>query len=117
MFGVVLWSDAEDGKAVFWCEDQGDLAYFETSAVPMDTDVQFDAGDMVQFDVHVEQRLRRASNARLVLEQAYAGLPEQLRQNVSDDAEGAGDTAKVIPLRPLFQTDTPPCVRPKKRKA
>lgn len=27
MFGVVLWSNGVSGKAVIWCEDQGDLAF------------------------------------------------------------------------------------------
>lgn len=115
MFGVVLWSDAKDGKAVFWCEDQGDLAYFETSNVLMDADAHFDAGDMVQFDVHVEQRLRRASNARLVLEQAYSGLPDQLRQNANDGPQGMQEAAKVIPLRPFLQADAPRRERPKRK--
>ena len=28
MYGVVLWADASDTKAVIWCEDQGNLAYY-----------------------------------------------------------------------------------------
>ena len=31
MFGVVLWADPVDRKAVIWCEDHGDLAYFKGS--------------------------------------------------------------------------------------
>jgi hypothetical protein len=115
MFGVVLWSDAEDGKAVFWCEDQGDLAYFETSNGPIVDDMPFDAGDMVQFDVSVEQRLRRASNARLVQGKAYSGLPEQLRQNAHDDLEKTQGIAKVIPLRPYLQPDAQRRARPKRK--
>ena len=100
MFGVVLWSDAKDGKAVFWCEDQGDLAYYERAEEPLDKLVPFDAGDMVQFDVSVEQRLRRASNARLVQEKAYSGLPEKLRQNAGPVAKPA-HSATVVPLKRL----------------
>ena len=99
MLGVVLWSDAEDGKAVFWGEDQGDLAYFETAAGPVDEFMTFDAGDMVQFDVSVEQRLRRANNARLVQEQAYSGLPERLRQNAEPVSGQGAASAKVVPLK------------------
>ena len=99
MLGVVLWSDAKDGKAVFWCEDQGDLAYYEnaddlTKGIPV-----FDPGDMVQFDVSVAQRLRRASNAKLVQEQAYTGLPETLRKNGSA-ARNIPANAKVVHLQP-----------------
>lgn len=117
MFGVVLWSDAKDGKAVFWCEDQGDLAYFEASAASLDADAQFGAGDMVQFDVWVDQRLRRASNARLVLGQAYCGLPEQLRQNATEGPEEKERVAKVVPLRTVRRAVSPSCEQPKKRKA
>lgn len=117
MFGVVLWRDAKDGKAVFWCEDQGDLAYFENAELPLGADAQFDAGDMVQFDVFVEQRLRRASNARLVLEQAYRGLPDQLRQNASNEPGSQENAAKVIPLQAYSRAMTTSHLRPKKRKA
>ena len=29
MLGVVLWSDSSENNAVIWCEDHGDLAYFD----------------------------------------------------------------------------------------
>ena len=80
MIGVVLWSDQTDRKAVFWCEDQGDLAYYEASASDHSEIAFFDAGDMVQFDIQMERKLRRARDPKLVLEQASAGLPETLRR-------------------------------------
>ena len=117
MFGVVLWSDSKDGKAVIWCEDQGELALFEASEVPAEINAQFGAGDMVQFDISVEQRLRRASNARLIVEQAYSGLPEKLHQNAHKKREEITGVAKVIPLRPTLRSDRPRRERPEKRKA
>ena len=99
MIGVVLWSDGEEGKAVLWCEDQGDLAYYDTYKDQRDVSTSFGAGDMVQFDVTVESRQRRASNARLILEQAYYGLPETLREDTSDP-NGAEGSAKIIPFKP-----------------
>lgn len=117
MLGVVLWSDSKDGKAVFWCEDQGELAYFETTQVSADINTQFGAGDMVQFDISVEQRLRRASNARLLVEQAYSGLPEKLHQNAHKNREESAGVAKVIPLRPSLPSGTPRRERSEKRKA
>lgn len=80
MLGVVLWSDQQDRKAVFWCEDHGDLAYYEAPEITSDPSGFFDAGDMVQFDVAVEQRLRRALNPRMVQESAFSGLPETLKR-------------------------------------
>ena len=63
MIGVVLWSDPLAGKAVFWCEDQGDLAYFD--GLNEDTDIKkaFAAGDMVSFDVRRDREFRRLRRA------------------------------------------------------
>jgi hypothetical protein len=81
MIGVVLWSDNSAGKAVFWCEDQGDLAYYEEPAIRVGQGAGFDTGDMVQFDVSVHRKLRIADNPRLVQEKAASYLPDALRQD------------------------------------
>lgn len=81
MFGVVLWSDPHDRKAVFWCEDQGDLAYFEEDASQPACAPFFNAGDMVQFEAVMEDRLRKAVNPLVVQQKACLGLPETLRSN------------------------------------
>ena len=84
MYGVVLWSDHVDGKAVIWCEDHGDLAYFsrahdgDLTCGDLIPDLQ--AGDMVQFDLRQDARVRRASNPRLVVNQHCAGLADGLAQ-------------------------------------
>ena len=102
MFGVVLWSDEADRKAVFWCEDQGDLAFYEETADAVSGYDFFDAGDMVQFEIHVDRKLRKARNARLVVEKAYTALPQQLRS-----------TAPVTPqARPRQSATVLPFVRP-----
>lgn len=99
MIGVVLWSDQTDRKAVFWCEDHGDLAYYEASDPNFDGSAFFDAGDMVQFDVAVECRLRKAFNPIVVKEQACAGLPETLKRTASAQTQtSSGSSAKVIPF-------------------
>jgi cold shock CspA family protein len=79
MYGVVLWSDQADGKAVIWCEDHGDLAYFNgmIDGAPMP---DMDAGDLVHFDLWQDARVRRASNLQLVGNQHYAGLADGLVQ-------------------------------------
>ncbi|MBE1282389.1 MAG: hypothetical protein GJ676_03665 [Rhodobacteraceae bacterium] len=72
MFGVVLWSDIDERKAVIWCEDHGDLAFYNQ---PDDAgNLALDAGDWVQFDLTMEQHMRYAHNPRLVSEGAYSGL-------------------------------------------
>ncbi len=82
MYGVVLWSDQTDGKAVIWCEDHGDLAYFN-GALDGARMPDMDAGDLVQFDLWQDARVRRATNPRLVANQHYAGLADGLVQNAS----------------------------------
>lgn len=109
MLGVVIWSNPQERKAVIWCEDHGDLAYFngETSVLG---DVGLDAGDLVDFEMTTERDLRRAHNPRLVSEDAYQGLDEQLRVNkprsqtahsdagAPKDRGPASASAQIIPL-------------------
>ena len=106
MLGVVLWSDTNDNKAVIWCEDHGDLAYFNGNTDQSGGFVDFDAGDLVQFDVSQERHLRYARNPRRVGLGAYSGLPDTLsatsggtnpqsRRNPPIDAM---PTAQVIPF-------------------
>ena len=63
MFGVVLWADASDSKAVIWCEDHGNLAYYTAAEQNVHDGLGLDAGDLIQFDLReeraVERRLRR----------------------------------------------------------
>ena len=97
MMGVVLWSDESDRKAVIWCEDQGDLAFYNSNCDVLDQDGFFDAGDLVQFDVEVRASMRRARNPRLVIEQAGRGLPDALRRHAPEHANGAR-SARIIPF-------------------
>ncbi len=96
MYGVVLWSDLLENKAVFWCEDQGDLVFFHANP---ETDSEcsgdFDAGDLVQFDVYVDSKLRKARNPRVILEKLNVELPEKLlRQDLQ--ADPCAQTAEVV---------------------
>ncbi len=110
MFGVVLWSDEQDQKAVIWCEDHGDLAFYRNDS---DTcEIEMDAGDWVQFDMKMDKNQRKAHNPRLVCEGVYPELADSLcaaptqglRQNpqqskpYSNPAER--NSAQVIPLFP-----------------
>ena len=82
MYGVVLWSDARANKAVFWCEDHGDLAYFHGDPDSLDlSETPFDAGDLVQFEVYQDAKLRKAFNPTIVKSKADADLPEKLMQH------------------------------------
>ena len=76
MFGVVLWSDEQEKKAVIWCEDHGDLAFYRNTDGT--TQPELDAGDWVQFDMTMDCRQRFAHNPRLVLEGVYPDLADAL---------------------------------------
>lgn len=105
MLGVVLWSDATDRKAVIWCEDQGDLAYVSAQDLEMSPDNFFDAGDLVQFDMHVEHETRHAHNAHLVLEQGGRSLPAALKSASLRQKDEGEDRGEVVPFaRPVRET-------------
>ena len=93
MFGVVLWSDHIERKAVIWCEDHGDLAF--CNEVLNEDDELLETGDLIQFDVTLFQDMRLAQNLRKVSEGAYHGLADTLRMLPSDGPVavpgGAGD--------------------------
>lgn len=76
MYGVVLWSASNDDKAVIWCEDHGELAYYRQT--PQGEKVALDAGDWVQFDVTMERHMRYAHNPRLVAEGVFEDLVQSL---------------------------------------
>lgn len=115
MLGVVLWSDNSDNKAVIWCEDHGDLAYFNGGAdAPFET-VDLDAGDLVRFDLQQEKHLRYAHNPQRIEQGAYEGLTEQLQDatgpkrpnEVPARSNRPMGSAEVIPFmaRPLERAD------------
>ena len=104
MFGVVLWSDRKENKAVIWCEDHGDLAFYR--ACGEDAGVPLDTGDWVQFDLTTERNMRFARNPRLVAEGAYPGIAEALGgQERTEPAipatthGGRNGMAEIIPFR------------------
>ena len=101
MLGVVLWSDASDRKAVIWCEDQGDLAYLNSSDEVLQSDGFFDAGDLVQFEMEEDSPMRRVCNPRLLLERAATQLPEvlRLRGRSSDQPAPSGADILAFPAR------------------
>lgn len=97
MFGVVLWSDGTDSKALIWCEDHGDLAYFNAGD---DTDrvrPSLDPGDIVQFEMTEEPQMRRAWNPRIVAEEQYPTLAHRLQNaKPSEGSAQAGRSASAI---------------------
>lgn len=107
MLGVVLWSDPQERKAVIWCEDHGDLAFYQCEQAPTDSAFAMDAGDLVQFDVDTRQSFRVACNPQLLEGGMFSDLPDVLAETVHKTdptaaQPGSGPkTADVIPLHQM----------------
>ena len=92
MFGVVLWTDATDRRAVIWCEDHGDLAFYSGEEPADQPTPDLDAGDLIQFDLGEDAEMRRACNLRRV-DVGYAKpLSNLLRRG------GSGPKGDIIAL-------------------
>ncbi|MGR3367174.1 MAG: hypothetical protein ACU0CC_04725 [Sagittula sp.] len=84
MYGVVLWADASDTKAVIWCEDQGNLAYYTAAEEDIHEGPALDAGDLIQFELSECANFRRADNLRRVGAGYAPDLAQNLRGRVND---------------------------------
>lgn len=127
MFGVILWSDPEVRKAVVWCEDHGDLAFLNGSALnsgqPGHHEFSFDAGDYIQFDLTVEDDLRRARNPQVVQIARVPHLRDALRPDPdashshTHSEHQTGQRGQVITFQQApLQSQRPPQVT-QRRKA
>ncbi|GAA6182102.1 MULTISPECIES: hypothetical protein [unclassified Shimia] len=98
MYGVVLWSDPKRRKAVIWCEDHQDLAYYdgiEEVLVGRKPDESaevavFEAGDMLLFDVSDNGERRVALNPKRVV----VAAAEELVRRLKAEGEGATNLSK-----------------------
>ncbi len=103
MFGVVLWSDLDRNRSVIWCEDHGNLAFLKGPVFQGLTACGVEAGDLVQFDIVKDGKIRLATNAQLVEPEAYPQLASRLkrvqdRQQTEEMKAYQGGTSKVIPF-------------------
>ncbi|MEZ5715430.1 MAG: hypothetical protein R3D85_09795 [Paracoccaceae bacterium] len=94
MYGVVLWSSKEEDRAVIWCEDHGDLAFYDGSGESVFDGISLDAGDLVSFTVNEGREMRLATNPRLVAEQQYPGLADRLMSDGSMPRRPAAEAAR-----------------------
>lgn len=100
MFGVVLWADENDSKAVIWCEDQGDLAYYSQHDGDHHDHVALDAGDLIQFDLCEERNCRMARHLCRVETCHAPSLPGDLRrQRQCNTVARRCRAAKVVSLQ------------------
>jgi len=115
MYGVVLWSDRRENRAVIWCEDHGDLAYYDGGEAKEHAKATLDPGDLVRFDVSEGKRMRIVSNPQVVASEQYPSLAGDLaREGARHGADapcedrsnrdaGSGKGAvfgKIVPLDP-----------------
>ncbi|MEO9514744.1 MAG: hypothetical protein ABJH45_10940 [Paracoccaceae bacterium] len=84
MIGVILWRDLDDGKAVIWCEDQGDLAYLDQLVDAVDSAKSLSVGDVVRFDISIKRNMRSALNVTRMLGNWGATLGDAQRTVPSD---------------------------------
>lgn len=117
MYGVVLWSDTEEKKAVIWCEDHGDLAFYNANEEPQqglpegpDGSVfdgfAMDAGDLVYFEIREKRHLRYVQNPRLISEDEYPTLAQGL--NHAAPPTGAPQAAQRGAVRPTGSAEVIP---------
>ena len=81
MFGVVLWSCKDERKAVIWCEDHGDLAFYNGGRDSVFNGDSLDAGDLVSFHMSETRNMRVATDPQLVAEQQYPEIADNLTAN------------------------------------
>ncbi len=99
MNGVVLWSDASQHKAVIWCEDQGDLAFY--SQKQRQSFVDLHEGDLICFDLTLQHNRRMAENLQVLEAAACMGLAHNLSVAEPDTVvklDCQQNTAQVIPF-------------------
>jgi hypothetical protein len=104
MFGVVLWSDTIAQKAVIWCEDQGELAFYTPGENSVHQAPALDAGDLIQFEVTIQKNMRRATNPQLLKHSHAPDLPNNLqasRQKSCEDTDTGG--RKVVDIARYFE--------------
>ena len=77
MYGVVLWTDQRQNRAVIWCEDHGDLAFYRGAE---GGDAAMAAGDLVEFDLHDTGDMRLADTPRLITQRSHPNLSCELKK-------------------------------------
>lgn len=104
MCGVVLWADQCDQKAVIWCEDHGDLAYYHDKDANSHDGLSLDAGDLIQFELFQEHDLRLVRNPTRLVQRQFVGLAQDLRSSAGNGQELGQERASFPPARPSHVT-------------
>lgn len=118
MYGAVLWSDRCNGRALIWCEDHGNLAFFNSDADNDVDDLTFEEGDLVRFKVRDGQGMRLAFEVTVVSAEEYPSLAAGLRTAASAPREsncgtpdGQAGRGKIVPFDPGAKDRDRPAAR------
>ncbi|MHA6324126.1 hypothetical protein [Roseivivax sp. CAU 1753] len=95
VYGVVLWANAQNGTAVIWCEDQGELAYVTADSDSTHLGADIDAGDMILCCVDDDAAAyRRARNLRRIEVGSHKALPRVLVRRETSER-----SSNVVPIQ------------------
>lgn len=97
MLGVVVWADQANSKAIVWCEDHGDLAYISMCSHPTASGDDFDAGDLIQFDLALHNNLRMAENPKRVAQHYCASIDQVVETAGMIKTKASPQLAKTDP--------------------
>ncbi len=122
MFGVVLWSDTIDNKAVIWCEDHGDLAYFSgkselASGRGGEVFATLDAGDLVHFELQEGAKMRHVRNPQLIEQGGHVALGEMLRGQPHEASRSASNLSPKAPSNAAYSAQIIPFARKDDRQS
>lgn len=96
MFGVVLHRCEGEQSVVIWCDDHKDLAFLR---LPGNWDANTAppcVGDVLSFDIHEENGVRRAGNAASVSRGAYESLASVLTNATEPQHTDVSSPSRVV---------------------
>ncbi|MFU1476721.1 hypothetical protein ACM25N_03040 [Roseovarius sp. C7] len=79
MMGVVLWSDVKDNRAVVWCDDHGDLAFYKPRKSSVNA-ATFQPGDLIEFELREASQMRIVSRPQVLERDSHPNLVDELKQ-------------------------------------
>jgi len=104
MYGAVLWSDRSNSRALIWCEDHGNLAFFDGKSNQIAESFEFEEGDLVTFEVRDGCGMRLALEVEVISSEEYPFLANDLRKATQDDAtqpvaQTCSKDGKIVPFK------------------
>lgn len=105
MYGAVLWADRCTNRALIWCEDHGELAFFEGEPASFTDTSTFEEGDLVAFKIRNGRGMRLAYEMKVVASEEYPGLARNLRCASPEGYTGiacepSAPDSNILPFQP-----------------